>query len=202
MTKEFRRSTEQNVTPENDAAEESDAEEEQSAPSDAEEATPTPCDAEEQDESQDVANAPEIVEVDHQEVTLLLRLTHALCYYSVQGRTLAGKQLALLDTESAHFSRRALIVGLSRAVSGDDIQVFSRAQDNSRQGMVQIRNGGGGKSSQTQVIKALFCSKRKRGALDVWYDCDACVKEGKAVMPQDGRYFLGDCCRCCGGLAS
>ena len=66
----------------------------------------------------------------------------------MQGRTLAGNQLALLDTESTHFSRRALIVGLSRTEKWDDLQVFSRAQDNRLQGIVKFRNGGG----DTQVF--------------------------------------------------
>ena len=125
---------------EDDAAEDSDAEDDAAEDGAAEDDSAAAAEEERRDESDDVANALETVEVEHQDVALLLRLTHALCYYSVQGRTLGGKQLALLDTASSRFSRRALIVGLSRATSGADMQVFSRAQEDSFQGIVRVRN--------------------------------------------------------------
>jgi len=56
------------------------------------------------------------------DVPAVLRLTHAMCYYTVQGRTLRGHTL-LLDTCHPQFSRRALIVGLSRATHGDHVHV-------------------------------------------------------------------------------
>jgi len=142
MTEEFRRKPQGGEVAEEE--EEDDATEDAAAEeSDAEGAAcPEDSDAssKKEEEADDVASAPEFVEVDHQNVALLLRLTHALCYYSVQGRTLGGKQLALLDTASSHFSRRALIVGLSRATSGGDIQVFSRAQEDSFEGIVRVSN--------------------------------------------------------------
>ena len=51
------------------------------------------------------------------DVAHVLRLTHTMCYYTVQGRTFQS-HMVLLDTDHRHFSRRALIVGLSRATNG------------------------------------------------------------------------------------
>ena len=47
-----------------------------------------------------------------------LRLCHAMCYYTCQGRTVRDRHIVLLDTSHPHFSVRALIVGLSRATHG------------------------------------------------------------------------------------
>ena len=55
------------------------------------------------------------------EVPYLLRLTHAMCYYTTQGRTIKDKRILLFDTGHPHFSRRALIVGLSRARHGKHV---------------------------------------------------------------------------------
>ena len=52
------------------------------------------------------------------EVCAQLRLAHALCYYTCQGRTIRDRHIVLLDTTHQHFSVRALIVGLSRATHG------------------------------------------------------------------------------------
>ena len=70
----------------------------------------------------DVSKAKEEVTVPLADVPAVLRLTHAMCYYTVQGRTLRGHTL-LLDTSHPQFSRRALIVGLSRATHGDHVHV-------------------------------------------------------------------------------
>lgn len=70
----------------------------------------------------DVSKAKEEVTVPLADVPAVLRMTHAMCYYTVQGRTLRGHTL-LLDTGHPHFSRRALIVGLSRATHGDHVHV-------------------------------------------------------------------------------
>jgi hypothetical protein len=51
-----------------------------------------------------------------------LRLTHALCYYSSQARTIHGP-LRLAQTEHPHFTLRHLIVGLGRAPSGSEVEV-------------------------------------------------------------------------------
>jgi len=70
----------------------------------------------------DVSKAKEEVTVPLADVPAVLRLTHAMCFYTVQGRTLRGN-MVLLDTSNSNFSRRALIVGLSRATHGDHIHV-------------------------------------------------------------------------------
>ena len=61
----------------------------------------------------------EEIEVPLEEIPYLLRLTHAMCYYTIQGRTLRDKKILLIDTDHPNFSRRALIVGLSRATHGN-----------------------------------------------------------------------------------
>ena len=47
-----------------------------------------------------------------------LRLCHAMCYYTCQGRMVRDRHIVLLDTRHKHFSVRALIVDLSRATHG------------------------------------------------------------------------------------
>jgi len=64
----------------------------------------------------------EVVAVPLDDVAEVLRLTHALCYYTCQGRTM-DSHVVLMDTEYKWFSRRALIVGLSRATHGDLVHV-------------------------------------------------------------------------------
>ena len=71
----------------------------------------------------DVAKAPSHIQLPMADVPKLLRLTHAMCYFTVQGRTLRDKKLLLVDTEHPAFSRRALIVGLSRATHGNHVHV-------------------------------------------------------------------------------
>jgi hypothetical protein len=51
-----------------------------------------------------------------------LRLTHALCYYSCQARTIHGP-LRLSQTDSRWFTLRHLIVGLGRAPGGCRVEV-------------------------------------------------------------------------------
>ena len=58
-----------------------------------------------------------------EEVCAQLRLCHSLCYYTCQGRTIKNRHIVLLDTTHKHFSVRALIVGLSRAVHGKWLHV-------------------------------------------------------------------------------
>ena len=70
----------------------------------------------------DVSKAKEEVTVPLTDVPAVLCMTHAMCYYTVHGRTLRGN-IVLLDTSNKHFSRRALIVGLSRATHGDHVHV-------------------------------------------------------------------------------
>lgn len=60
----------------------------------------------------------ETVEIPRDSVVSQLRLTHAMCYYTCQGRTVKDRHIVLLDTDHPHFSTRSLIVGLSRATHG------------------------------------------------------------------------------------
>ena len=62
------------------------------------------------------------------DIPAVMRLTHAMCYYTVQGRTLRRHTL-LLDTTHPNFSRRALIVGLSRATHGNYVHVGTEAEE-------------------------------------------------------------------------
>ena len=57
------------------------------------------------------------------EVPRLLRLTHAMCYFTVQGRTIRDKHILLADTDHRHFSTRSLSVGMSRATHGKFVHV-------------------------------------------------------------------------------
>ena len=79
----------------------------------------------EDEDDDDLANAPETVNMPLTDVPRVLRLTHAMCYFTVQGRTLRDKHLLLLDTTHSHFSRRALVVGMSRATHGSFVHVAS-----------------------------------------------------------------------------
>jgi len=71
---------------------------------------------------EDVSVAKEEVTVPLDDVAHVLRLSHAMCFYTVQGRTFRDHTV-LLDTSHPHFSRRALIVGLSRATNGRLVHV-------------------------------------------------------------------------------
>ena len=79
----------------------------------------------------DVARAPHEIKVPYHNIPKLLRLTHAMCYFTVQGRTLRNKRILLVDAEHRHFQRRSLIVGLSRATHASLVHVAS-AEDEER----------------------------------------------------------------------
>jgi hypothetical protein len=68
------------------------------------------------------------IELSHRDASLCLRLSHALCYASVQGLTIGDRRVLLLDLEHHFFSVRSLIVGLSRVQKGSQIHVASREQ--------------------------------------------------------------------------
>ena len=84
-----------------------------------------PEDDEEDLPDSDVAKAPSQIKIPKLDVPKLLRLTHAMCYYTIQGRTLKNKRVLLLDTGANHFTCRALIVGLSRVTHGAHVSVAS-----------------------------------------------------------------------------
>ena len=76
----------------------------------------------------------EEIEVPLDEISYLLRLTHAMCYDTIQGHTIKGNHILLIDTEHSKFSRRASIVGLSRVTHGrvvhivdDEAEILGRA---------------------------------------------------------------------------
>ena len=77
----------------------------------------------------DVARAPHEIKVPYQNLPMLLRLTHAMCYFTVQGRTLRNKRVLLVDTEHSFFQRRSLIVGLSRATHASLVHVASEEDE-------------------------------------------------------------------------
>ena len=62
-------------------------------------------------------------ELSHSEAALRMRPQHALCYYTAQGRTLRDGPVTLMDTGHRHFTKRHLIVGLSRCGEGRDVGV-------------------------------------------------------------------------------
>ena len=67
---------------------------------------------------------PPQIEAPPCDVPALFRLTHAMCYFTVQGRSFdLGRQTLLLDTDHTHFSKRALIVGMSRVWSGQNLHI-------------------------------------------------------------------------------
>ena len=72
----------------------------------------------------DVSKAKKEVTVPLADLPAVMRLTHAMCYYTVQGRSLRDHSL-LLHTADKEFCRRALIVGLSKATNGDFVHVAS-----------------------------------------------------------------------------
>ena len=59
----------------------------------------------------------------------LLRLTHALVYANVQGRTIRSKHVVLLDTHHRHFTMRHLIAGMSRVTDGCYLHIPTRDQE-------------------------------------------------------------------------
>ena len=63
-------------------------------------------------------------ELSHGDTALKMRLQHALCYYTAQGRTLRDVLVVLTDTDHKTFSRRDLITGLGRVGEGRDMQVI------------------------------------------------------------------------------
>jgi hypothetical protein len=68
------------------------------------------------------AERGEPFEMSLEDVARDLRLTHALCYYSCQARTIYGP-LCLAQTDSRWFTLRHLIVGLGRAPAGVRVEV-------------------------------------------------------------------------------
>ena len=77
----------------------------------------------------------------HADASATLRLSHAVVYYTSQGRTIPNTHLVLLDTLAPHFTGRHLIVGASRVTDGrflhvptveQQAQLLARARDYER----------------------------------------------------------------------
>ena len=62
-------------------------------------------------------------ELPHGETALNMRLQHALCYYTAQGRTMRDGLVVMTDTNHRTFSRRDLITGSGRVGEGRDMEV-------------------------------------------------------------------------------
>jgi hypothetical protein len=69
------------------------------------------------------------IALSHRDASLGLRLSHALCYASVQGLTISEQHVLMLDVEHPHFDVRSLIVGLSRVRSARQIHVATAEQE-------------------------------------------------------------------------
>ena len=63
-------------------------------------------------------------ELPHEETALKMRLQHALCYYTAQGRTLRDGLVVCTDTKHPAFSRRHLITGIGRVGDASLMQVM------------------------------------------------------------------------------
>ena len=65
-----------------------------------------------QSDADEFKDPPETVELTHDEASKYLRLTYALTYASIQGRTIRNKHICLLDASNPKFfTTRHLIVG-------------------------------------------------------------------------------------------
>ena len=76
--------------------------------------TETHCHLQMREEYCTAEKGDEKVEIEIQDMCSQLRLTHAMCYYTIQGRTIKNRDIVLLDTNHPHFTVRSLIVALSR----------------------------------------------------------------------------------------
>ena len=63
------------------------------------------------------------VSLAHEQAAATLRLTHALVYANVQGRTIRDKRVVLLDTHHRCFTMRHLIAGMSRVTHGSNLHI-------------------------------------------------------------------------------
>ena len=63
-------------------------------------------------------------ELPHTETATKLRLQHALCYYTAQGRTLRDGLVLCTDTDHPAFSMRHLITGIGRVGIGTNMEVM------------------------------------------------------------------------------
>ena len=64
----------------------------------------------------------EVLSINTDRMAMSLRLSHAICYFSSQARTITG-DLRLAQTSHPHFNIRHLVVGLGRAPEGHCVEV-------------------------------------------------------------------------------
>ena len=74
--------------------------------------------------SGDAARHGQPFELSHEETATKLRLQHALCYYTAQGRTLRDGLVVCADTDHAAFSKRHLITGIGRVGVAVDMEIM------------------------------------------------------------------------------
>ena len=63
-------------------------------------------------------------ELPHKETALKMRLQHALCYYTAQGRTLRDGVVVCTDTSHPALSRRHLVTGIGRVGDTSSMEVM------------------------------------------------------------------------------
>ena len=63
-------------------------------------------------------------ELPHAQAALKMRLQHALCYYTAQGRTLRDGLVLCTDTDHKTFTRRHLITGIGRVGEGREMEIM------------------------------------------------------------------------------
>ena len=63
------------------------------------------------------------VSLTHEETSRWLRLAYAITYHCVEGRTIPGRTIMLLDTHHMFYTNRELIVGISRAKEGCQVKI-------------------------------------------------------------------------------
>ena len=82
------------------------------------------------DAAEEVEDSPDTVTLSHEDASMYLRLTYALTYASIQGRTIRNKNICLMDTtHRKFFTTRHLIVGVSRATHGRFVHVPTEKQE-------------------------------------------------------------------------
>jgi hypothetical protein len=85
-------------------------------------------DAKEEEENEMACLSDEAFSVSFGVIEKYLRLQHALCLYTIQGRTVSGTVL-LMDANHTFFTARHLLVGLSRVTKGCNFAVASSAYE-------------------------------------------------------------------------
>jgi hypothetical protein len=81
------------------------------------------------EELEETRRAEEGIKLTHAEAARSLRLRYAMCYATVQGRTIAGQHILLLNSDNRHFTTRTLIVGLSRVADGGYVHLPTPEQE-------------------------------------------------------------------------